>query len=843
MPLTLPSSMADVNLPGPQIGEGSPFRFTIPPDLAKVAEVRRWLGRIAEEASLPGDRTFDMQVAVSEAVANGVEHAASAVEIEVWLLPDRLIIEVANDGEFRPGRSIGESLRRRGLGLPLMVSLADDVHAIREPGGRTRFSLTFLRGPRQDWEAAPAGADSAPWPAGSEAAAAGLAALPPAPRRRGRPCAADSARRPAAPATPASAPPASSATPTAAFGPASALRRLETERLKVTEATSRADLLADLLEHVTQPFGVGMPDGSIVMFNSAYAEFLGYTREEFGALDWARELTPPTWWDYEAEKLNELAAGAGPACYQKEYLHKDGTLVPVDLLVDAVRDASGEPAYFYAFVTDLSDRARAEAALGESEERYRRLFENNPLLNITLRAVRDEAGTVVDWEYVDANQTALRIIGVDLPELLTHRPGDFRTPVDTATVDTAAVAEESVQAGWVRTLETGEPFAYERTFRGLHYDLRVFRLTSDCIVIAGLDYTERRRAELERSRIAGELAEERSLLGAVVDVTPAALALIRGSDLTYLVVNPAYQAFGSERQMLGRSVGEVWSEVAAELETIFRRVLRTGEPYQAADQVFMLRSASDGPLEPRSFTWTLLRVPLPGEQGWGLLNTAVETTEHMRREAALQESQERFRVVADFTRDWEHWRDQDGHFLYVSPSAERVTGYDRDEFVADPDLYLRIVHPDDQERVREHLTGGRHRRQPGVPHREARRRGALDRARLRTGDRLGGASAGPEGLQPRHHRDGCSPRSGCNWRSRRPPPAMPAASSRPASTPWSPSAPRARSPTSTKPRSRSPAARGTSSSAPTSPTTSPIPRAPARATSRCSPRARSPTIR
>jgi len=39
----------------------------------------------------------------------------------------------------------------------------------------------------------------------------------------------------------------------------------------------------------------------------------------------------------------------------------------------------------------------------------------------------------------------------------------------------------------------------------------------------------------------------------------------------------------------------------------------------------------------------------------------------------------------------------------MSPSCERVTGYTAEEFVADPDLYLRTVHPDDRERLAEHM--------------------------------------------------------------------------------------------------------------------------------------------
>jgi len=66
------------------------------------------------------------------------------------------------------------------------------------------------------------------------------------------------------------------------------------------------------------------------------------------------------------------------------------------------------------------------------------------------------------------------------------------------------------------------------------------------------------------------------------------------------------------------------------------------------------------------------------------------------REEELRRSEERFRTFADSTYDWETWRAPDGKYVYVSPSCERITGYRSEEFIADPSLVARIVHPDDQ---------------------------------------------------------------------------------------------------------------------------------------------------
>jgi len=126
------------------MGQRGFFSLHVPADLAELSKARLLMEEVGQQAALPQERIYDLEVCVSEAAANGIEHAASAVEIEAWILPDRIIVEVTNDGDFQPGLvKVGEA-RRRGLGLPLMVSLADQVHVSRLDSGKTQVSLTFF---------------------------------------------------------------------------------------------------------------------------------------------------------------------------------------------------------------------------------------------------------------------------------------------------------------------------------------------------------------------------------------------------------------------------------------------------------------------------------------------------------------------------------------------------------------------------------------------------------------------------------------------------------------------------------------------------------------------------
>jgi PAS domain S-box-containing protein len=59
--------------------------------------------------------------------------------------------------------------------------------------------------------------------------------------------------------------------------------------------------------------------------------------------------------------------------------------------------------------------------------------------------------------------------------------------------------------------------------------------------------------------------------------------------------------------------------------------------------------------------------------------------------------------VADFTSDWEYWISPEDTIIYISPSCQDICGYQPDEFLADPQLLRRIIHPDDRSLYDDHL--------------------------------------------------------------------------------------------------------------------------------------------
>lgn len=72
-----------------------------------------------------------------------------------------------------------------------------------------------------------------------------------------------------------------------------------------------------------------------------------------------------------------------------------------------------------------------------------------------------------------------------------------------------------------------------------------------------------------------------------------------------------------------------------------------------------------------------------------------DSTASKQAEETLLNSEEMFHTMLDLTYNWEYWLDPDGKFVYTTPSVERLTGYQADEFKRMPRLIKTIIFPED----------------------------------------------------------------------------------------------------------------------------------------------------
>ncbi len=135
--------------------------------------------------------------------------------------------------------------------------------------------------------------------------------------------------------------------------------------------------------------GIGMAvcflNGQIEHANAALCELLDYSADELQRMRY-HDVTFPEDLDPDARETRRLLDGEIRrfSC-ERRYVRRDGTVVWGMLTVALLRDASGTPVRRIAQVQDITERRRAEralaeaqAALRESEARYRHIVANAP---------------------------------------------------------------------------------------------------------------------------------------------------------------------------------------------------------------------------------------------------------------------------------------------------------------------------------------------------------------------------------------------------------------------------------------------------------------------------------
>jgi len=134
-------------------------------------------------------------------------------------------------------------------------------------------------------------------------------------------------------------------------------------------------------------------DGHITDANDALLQLVGYSREDLerGLLRWD-VLTPPEYLPLDDRAIARARRSGAAAPWEKEYIRKDGTRVPVLIGFAVLDEAAGT---IVAFILDLTERKQAEnrqRALAEASRAFTAVNLQLPVLFDTVAQYVAERG-------------------------------------------------------------------------------------------------------------------------------------------------------------------------------------------------------------------------------------------------------------------------------------------------------------------------------------------------------------------------------------------------------------------------------------------------------------------
>jgi PAS domain S-box-containing protein len=189
---------------------------------------------------------------------------------------------------------------------------------------------------------------------------------------------------------------------------------VEARTRELTQTLERERILGNIVRPVSIAIDIAYPDGRIDHWNPAFLELTGYTEEEAKSINWMKTLTPPEWQEFEATQLEEAKRSGKTVRYEKEYTRKDGTVIPVELVVQPMFDEKGNLKSYFGFISDITERKRMEEKLRSARERLEYIIGSNPGVVYLAKPLEDMS----DYSVVYKSKNVVSMVGYEYEQFL-----------------------------------------------------------------------------------------------------------------------------------------------------------------------------------------------------------------------------------------------------------------------------------------------------------------------------------------------------------------------------------------------------------------------------------------
>jgi PAS domain S-box-containing protein len=234
--------------------------------------------------------------------------------------------------------------------------------------------------------------------------------------------------------------------------------------------------------------------GTITAWNPGAEKLFGYTSAEAIGKPMAM-LFPPGWENEESEILARVSHGERVEHFDTVRVGKDGKVIHVAVMISPIRGSSGAVVGSSKIARDITERRRAQELLQQSEERHRKLFDNNPHPTWVY-----DRGTL---RFLAVNRAAIEKYGYSAEEFLAMTIKEIRPPegVPALLKNIKELSNTNGNMGiWKHRQKNGTDIDVEITSYCMNFAGR------EAVVVVAVDVSQRRRDEAEKQKITDRLA-------------------------------------------------------------------------------------------------------------------------------------------------------------------------------------------------------------------------------------------------------------------------------------------------------------------------------------------------
>jgi len=400
------------------------------------------------------------------------------------------------------------------------------------------------------------------------------------------------------------------------------------------------------------PIGMAFvsPKGKWLKVNPFLCNMLGYSESELLQLDF-QNITYPEDLKKNITYLRRMLDGDIDIYKtEKRYVHKDGSLIWIKLVVYPFRDQENEPLYFVAQMEDINKHKLAEKAIEESEKKFRDIF------NYSRDAIFIHD---MDFNILEVNQRASYYLGYSKDELLQMSIPDLTGDDCRLRID--SINEDLIEGRYshfdaIATRKDGSEFLYEASLRLIDYQ------NKPAILVIARDITERK----ENENLLKESEQKfRNLFENASDSI-----FINDFEGNFLEVNEVIcEKLGYTREeMMSLKAREIISK-----EDIRKLAGRINELTSKEHSIFeIVHVRKDGATIPTETSAKIIEYS--GKRA--ILSTARDITERKQAEEMLQKSEEKYSALFQYNHAVMLIIDPDnGNIVDANPAACLYYGY------------------------------------------------------------------------------------------------------------------------------------------------------------------------